>query len=285
MSTRSVIARIGASEGEFSGVYVHWDGAPSTRGTLLWKIIHEEFKGDLKSALAYWIDKHPAGWSSIENRNCYCHPSKSKDANFKGRKPEPANEITHKHAVKGDTDLEWAYIFDEEHNRLFVRDLRHDAESLIELAEAEPDWAVVECGEHFERCSHYAWFHNLLPKTSNLSTQAWLGNRPLEFRDAVAFIINGKRYASTGSGGNSDYYNQSGIRAGVRWPSNCWIASIKARNGKRTEAAVAQITDGEYTPLPGVTWIYPPTKINPTETLVGADAFRRALDHRPGGEL
>jgi len=167
--------------------------------------------------------------------------------------------------VKGGTGLEWAYVFDEERNRLFVRDLRHDAESLIELAEAEPDWAVIECGEDFERCSHYAWFHGLLPKTSNLSTQAWLGNRELEFHDAVAFIINGKRWAAAGSGGNSDYYNRT---RGKAWPRNTWVASVKAKNGRRIDAAVALIKDGSYFPIPSVTWIYPPTKRNPQETLV-----------------
>jgi hypothetical protein len=276
LSTRSVIARVGQKEGEFSGIYCHWDGSPSTRGPLLWKILHEEFKGDLKAALEFLIDKHPAGWSSLDNRSCYCHPSKSKDANFKGRKPEPANIYTHEHVKKGDTDIEWIFLFDEEKNRMVIRDVGHDAEFIVDLSESEPTadrWTEIECGgeaENWARCGHYAFFHNLLPKTTNLSTQAWLGNRPLEFHDVVGFIVNGKRYASTGSGGNSDYYNRSGMRAGVMWPSNCWIASIKARNGKRTEVAVATITDGEYTPLLGVTWIYPPTKINPTETLVGA---------------
>ncbi|HXA76981.1 MAG TPA: hypothetical protein VNV41_07585 [Candidatus Acidoferrales bacterium] len=268
MSTRSVVARSGKNEGEFAGVYVHWDGAPTTRGPILWQIIHQEFKGDLKAALVALIDKHRAGWSSLSRdgvRNCYCHPQRSKDATHKGRKPEPASEFTRKHVVKGGTGLEWAYVFDEERNRLFVRDLRHDAESLIELAEAEPDWAVIECGEDFERCSHYAWFHGLLPKTSNLSTQAWLGNRELEFHDAVAFIINGKRWAAAGSGGNSDYYNRT---RGKAWPRNTWVASVKAKNGRRIDAAVALIKDGSYFPIPSVTWIYPPTKRNPQETLV-----------------
>jgi hypothetical protein len=276
MSTRSVIARTGKTEGQFSGVYSHWDGTPTSRGPLLWRIVHEEFKGDLKAALIHLIDKHPAGWSSLDNRNCYCHPNRSKDPNHKGRKPEPANEFTHAHVVKGDTDIEWLYAFDEERNRLFVRDIGHDAESLIELADVEPDWAVIECGEHFERCGHYAWAHGLLPKTSNLSTQKWLERQPLEFRDAVAFIINGKRFTSTGSGGHSDFYNiplarqQRGYRK--PFPRSTWIASVKAKNGHRTDIPVAVIAGDDYKPFPGVAWVFPPTKNNPSETVIGGAA-------------
>jgi hypothetical protein len=267
MSTRSVVGRIGESEGEFSGIYVHWDGSPSTRGPLLWEIIHEEFKGDLKAALIHLLDKHPAGWSSLEQRSCYCHPSRSKRPEWKRRKPEEPQTFTQEQTKRGDTDIEWLYIFDEERNRLFVRDVRNDSEHLVELAEPNPNWGVIECGENYERCHHYAWYHNLLPKTSNLSTQTWLGNRPLDFHDAVAFVISGKRWASTGCGGSSDYYNRN---TGTRWPSHSWIASVKARNGKRIDAAVAKITKDGYTPLPGITWIMPPTKNNPTETMVSA---------------
>jgi hypothetical protein len=276
MSTRGVIARIGKNEGEFSGRYTHSDSMPMTRGPLLWHILHDEFKGDLKEMLGYLIDEHKAGWSSLfpDSRSCYCHPEKAQGRpEFKGRKAEPAHTVTHADAVRGDTDLEWAYIFDLEQNRMFVRDIRHDAEFIVDLGGPEPSsdkWTEIECGgeaENWARCSHYAWYHNLLPKTSNLSTQTWLGNRPLDFHDAVAFVISGKRWASTGCGGNSDYYNRN---TATRWPSNAWIASVKARNGKRIDAAVAKITKDGYTPLPGITWIMPPTKNNPTETMVSA---------------
>jgi hypothetical protein len=236
---------------------------------LLWKIIHEEFKGDLKAALAYLIDQHPAGWSSLENRNCYCHPSRSKDADFKKHKPEPAQIFTHENVVKPDTDIEYLFIFDEEKNRLFVRDVAYDAESLAELAEPEPDWRIIECGEHFKRCKHYAWFHKLLPRTSNLSTETWLGLRPLEFHDAVAFIINGKRWVSTGCGGNSNFLNQA---SGTRHPHDVWVATVKAKNGKRIDVPVARIVKGEYKPLPGVVWVFPPTVKEPNETTCKSEA-------------
>ena len=101
MSTRSVIARVGKNEGEFSGRYIHWDGSPTTRGPLLWKMFHQEFKGDLSAMLVYLIDKHPAGWSSLENRECYCHPSRSKRPEFKTRPAEEPQEFTQEHIKKG----------------------------------------------------------------------------------------------------------------------------------------------------------------------------------------
>ncbi|MGD0307205.1 MAG: hypothetical protein ABSC71_20460 [Candidatus Acidiferrales bacterium] len=268
MSTRSVIARAGKAEGTFVGVYIHWGGSPSERGPELWKTIRENFHGDLRAALAHLIDQHPAGWSDLPSGSCYCHPRKSSRPEFRTRKAEPANAFTDQDVKRGETDLEFAYIFDEEQNRLYVRDIRHDAEAIIELADDSPDWTTAECGLELERCSHYAWYHGLLPKTSSLSTQAWLGNRPLEFRDAVGFIIGGKRYRATGSGGNSDYFNRTLSRA--PFPSGSWIASVQARNGRRLDLPVATITGQTCAPFPGVTWILPPTKSNPHETLVSA---------------
>jgi hypothetical protein len=266
MGTRSIVARVGNNEGEFSGRYCHWDGSPSTRGVTLWKIIHDEFKSDLKAALVYLIDKHPAGWSSLEKKECYCHPQNAKDRpDFKGRKPEPAQTFTHKQLK--DSDAEWLYVFDEEKNRLYVRDVRHDAETLVELAEPEPNWKIIECSEDLSRCGHMAWYHDLVPRTCNLSTQTWLGNRPLKFHDAIAFVINGKRYASTGCGGNSDYVNRTGTKP---FPRGCWIASVKAGNGRRMDFPVAEIAGDGYTPYPNVIWIMPPTKDNPKETRMSA---------------
>jgi len=268
MSTRSVIARAGKAEGTFVGVYIHWGGSPSERGPQLWKIIRDEFGGNLRAALVRLINQHPAGWSDLDSRSCYCHPRRSSRPEFRNRKPEPANLYTHEDVKLGETDLEFAYIFDEGQARLYVRDIRHDAETIIELADDSPDWATAECGVELERCSHYAWFHGLLPKTSNLSTQAWLGNRLLEFRDAVAFVIGGKRYRATGSGGNSDYLNRNGTR--TPFPSGAWIASAQARNGRRFDFPVAKIAGQTYSRYPSVTWVMPPTKLNPNETLVSA---------------
>lgn len=272
MSTRSIIARVGKHEGEFSGVYVHSDGMPTSMGPLLFQIIGEEFKGDLKAALRFLINEHLASWSSPfpENRSCYCHPQNSnRPEEFRQRKPEPTQKFTHKN-VK-DSGARWLYIFDERNMRLYVRDVSHDSEHIVELAAAEqPTWQDIECGEHFERCGHYAWYHKLLPRTSNLSTQTWLERQPLDFHDAIAFVINGKRYKATGSGGSSEFYmTPLARRHGYTkaFPRHTWVADVIATNGQRMQFPVASISpEGKYTPYPGVIWIYPPTKNNPNET-------------------
>lgn len=272
MATRGVIARVGKHEGEFAGVYMHWGNNPMNRGPLLLKILREEFKGDLPKMLVALIDEHPAGWSSLEARQCYCHPRRAKDAEFRKRPPEPAQSFTHKDVIKGEIDIEWVYIFDVEKQRLIVRDVRHDAEGIVDLTSEEiPDWPTIECGgekENWRRCSHYAWYHGFVPKSSNISTATYLGQQELRFHDAIAFIIGGKRYTSTGSGGSAEFLASYDPKA-RKFPRNSWVATLKARNGKRIDFAVAAKDGNDYTPLPGVIWIYPPTRDNPNETFVG----------------
>jgi hypothetical protein len=268
MSTRGCIARNGKHEGTFAGRYNHSDSYPSWMGPHLWKLIHKTFRGDAAEFLTEIVDKHPAGWSVV-GEECYCHPKRNRASEIE------ESTITEKNA---DSDIEWVWAFDAESNRLYVRDNNHkDDAGIVDLSGPEPtkeDWTRIECGENLERCSHYAWVHGLLSRTSNLSTQTWLGNRPLEFHDAVAFIVNGKRLASTGCGGNSDFFRTALARQhglyGAYTP-NTWVASVKAKNGKRIDAPVAKIlSGGKYVPLPEVVWIFPPTKPNPNETQVFA---------------
>lgn len=296
MSTRSVIARVGEHEGEFAGRYHHWDGMPTGLGQALWKLLHGHFDGDLDAMLKVLIDRHPAGWSTVVGKDFSLKPgytwqnvaypsSGLSDAQYKaarakyeahpdvrrpqcfchGKRHEPAQLFTHEMLKENNAGLEWLYVFDEAENRMYVRDLNHREDLIVDLGELEPSWEEIECGPapDFPRCHHYAWFHNLTPKTSNLSTQTFLGRRPLEFHDAIAFIKDGKRYAATGSGGNSDYLNSHG----KKFPRRCWIATVKAGNGRRMELPVASITENGYKPLPGVAWVMPPTRNNPNETI------------------
>jgi len=291
VSTRSVIARVGEHEGQFRGRYVHADGYPTGMGPTLWTALHGHFKNNLAAMLAYLIDaKHAqCGWSALVGKDFNLKPaytwqkaiadgakyevySKRPDylrpQCFAGRPGEEPYLFTEKDFENG-TDVEWLYVFDEAERKLFIRDIgaKEDV-AIIDLNGEEPNWVAIECGENFERCSHYAWVHNLQPKTSNLSTQTWLGKRPLEFHDAVAFIVNGKRLKNSGSGGDSDFFNRS-LRVS-RYPSGTWVQSLIAGNGRRLEVPVAKRTDKGFVPFPGVTWIYPPTKDNPQETLVSA---------------
>ena len=258
MSTRAIIGKTTGAEQQFRGIYSHSDGYPTWLGKSLWQTVHEQFHGDVKRFVREMITKHPGGWSSFGDC-CYCHENSVKTS-------APKMVFTDKDFTNGDDgSAEWLYIFDVENHKLFIRDVNHKEDvGVIDLDGPEPDWSKIECGENFERCGHYAWYHGLQPKTSNLSTQTYLGKRALEFRDAIAFIIAGKRYASTGCGGNSNYFNS----LGRSFPRDIWVATIQAGNGKRIELPVAKITSKGYEPLPGVIWIYPPTKSNPNETEV-----------------
>ncbi len=288
MSTRSVIARVGEHEGQFAGRYVHADGMPTSMGACLWNLLQGHFKNDLAKMLTYLIDaKHAqCGWSSLVGKDFNLKPaytwqkatadgakyevySKRPDylrpQCFAGRPGEEPCLFTEKDFEDG-TDVEWLYAFDENQCKLYIRDIgaKEDV-AIVDLNGEEPNWVVIECGEQFERCHHCAWVHNLQPKTSNLSTQTWLGKRPLEFHDAIAFVVSGKRLKNSGSGGDSDFFNRS-LRVS-RYPSGTWVQSVIAGNGRRLEVPVAKRTEKGFVPFPGVTWIYPPTKDNPHESL------------------
>ncbi len=283
------MARVGKHEGQFSGRYVHADGMPTSMGMTLWNLLHDHFKNNLRAMLAYLIDAPhaQAGWSALVGKDFKLKPRYiwqkaitdgvkyevySKRADylrpqcFAGRPGEEPYLFTAKD-LEGGTDIEWLYVFDESERKLFIRDVSAKEDvGVIDLDGPEPNWVDAECGANFERCSHYAWVHNLQPTTSNLSTQTWLGRRPLEFHDAIAFVVGGKRLKNSGSGGDSDFFNRS-LRVS-RFPSGTWVQTVIARNGKRMEIPVAKRTDKGFVPFPGVTWIFPPTKDNPQETLV-----------------
>lgn len=292
MSTRAVIARVGDHEGKFSGVYHHWDGMPTSLGKYLTELLVGHFQNDLSKMLRVLVDEHPAGWSTVYQKDfslkpgytwqrvqspspslgekqyraarkaydlhpdirrpqCFCH----------GERHEEPSVFTEKDLQ--DTDVEWLYAIDEQNRRLYIRDVSHDAEEIVELDGTPADWEKIECGEDFSRCKHYAWKHGLLPKSSNLSTKTWLGILELEFHDVVAFSIGGKRFNATGSGGNSNYLRQM---TGKNLPPDTWVSTVLAGNNRRLELPVAKITKHGHEPLPGVTWIFPPTKTNPRET-------------------
>ena len=295
MSTNGIIAR-STGEGTFKGRYHHWDSYPSGLGITLVELYLGHFKNNLVQMLQVLLDKHPAGWSTIVHKDFTLKPGftnaiqRPEGMSIKEFQNQPLNRrpqcychgVRHEegflHDEKSDCGASWAYVFEEDEKTLHILErTKHEVSEdyfwqdvgRIELdSEDEINWTAIECGENFERCSHYAWYHNLLPKTSNLATQTWLGNRPLEFHDVVAFVVQGKRYKATGSGGNSDYLRRM---AGKNFPSGTWVSSVVAGHGHSREIATAKITAEGYRPLPGVTWVYPATKSTPQETFVSAD--------------
>ena len=302
MSTNGLIARA-TGESKFRGVYHHWDSGPESLGAYLVELYLGHFQHDLDRMLTVLIDNEgKAGWSTIVHKDfrlkpgwtlerlktpgfdCseaerkvrwaayQAHPDYRRPQSYlaRGEEPQTITEV--------DDAGPWAYVFDDERILHVLLREKHQQSGeyfwndvgRVELNSPEPiNWVAIECGESFERCHHYAWYHKLLPRTSNLSTRTWLGLDPLDFRDAIGFIIQGKRYEATGSGGNSDYLRRV---SGKNLLPGTWISTVKASNGRRLDIPVAAIKSTDkgqkYLPLPGVVWIYPGTKDNPHETLV-----------------
>jgi len=306
MSTNGIIAR-STGEGTFKGVYHHWDSYPNEGlGQYLTQVLAGHFKNDLGWMLRVLIDEHPAGWSTIVNKDFtlkpgytaeslkHASPSSMSDADYHaemeqfralpdyrrpqcychGKRHEEAQVLTE----KSEACASWAYVFDEEERILHVcnREKHQDTKEYFwnDVARIELDnldevnWTHIECGEQFERCGHYAWKHfPELEGKSNLGMQTFLGRRPFQMHDAIAFIVNGKRVKNTGCGGDADFLRRSHNLPPL--PPNTWVATIVYENGRRADVPVALRTPDGEKPYPGVTWIFPPTVVNPKETLVG----------------
>jgi len=172
MGTRGGIARIVGKSG-FRGVYHHWDSYPSGLGEQLWSLYHGFFKGDLKRMLRFLINEHPAGWSTICNKDfslkagyvdmndpsyredrrpqCYCHGSRHKKAHV----------LTDKNA--SGSGVEYVYAFDEKTNTMYILSsyIKSGAKMIgffgagdpnaewraiaaVDLNGAEPNWKMIE---------------------------------------------------------------------------------------------------------------------------------------------
>jgi hypothetical protein len=85
MSTRAVIARPHPDDpARWTGTYLHGDGYPTGGGKFLFRQVVVEFGGDPEKAAQFFIDQHPAGWSSLgeiaDQNECYCHDRGEPDA-------------------------------------------------------------------------------------------------------------------------------------------------------------------------------------------------------------
>ena len=141
MSTRGCIA-VGTID-NFEGRYHHSDSYPTSLGATLWELYRGHFRKDLEAMVKFLIEDHPAGWSTINNRNfdlepgfidlnseqgkklytppydeklfaatppaCYCH----------GDRKESAQLITHK-TNGGDCGLEFLYILNIRYNTISI---------------------------------------------------------------------------------------------------------------------------------------------------------------------
>ncbi len=302
MSTNGIIAR-STGEGTFAGRYHHWDSYCSGLGVFLVELYRGHFKHDLTRMLQVLLDEH-TGWSTIVHKDFTLKPGYTNVAqrpegmSIEDFQKQPLNRRPqcychgHRHEEgwiadeKTDCGASWAYVFEtipehgEEPEQKILHVLsreKHEVSGEYHWQEVgrinldcneEINWTAIECGENFERCSHMAWYHGVVPKTCDLSMQTWLGNRPLDpIHDPVAYIIDGKKYKATGSGGSSDYSRG-------HHPRGTWVASLITGNNRRAELPIARYVEGEgrgeYQLLDNVVAVYPPTKRNTTETVVSA---------------
>jgi hypothetical protein len=136
MSTRSCIAR-STGEGTFQGVYHQWDGYPSQLGATLFRVYRQHFKQDLDAMLMFLIEKHPAGWSTINNAD-FTLPAGFQEAKYQKKRngdhdysnPIPLGPICYCHGGRheealpvteaDDCGMEWAYVFDVEKKLMHV---------------------------------------------------------------------------------------------------------------------------------------------------------------------
>ena len=181
MSTRGAIVRFTNGETtEFAGRYHHWDSPPPHLGATLWALYHGHFQRDLRRMLEVLIDEHPAGWSTINNKDfsmepgyamqgehpvCYCHGARSEEEHL----------VTHETAA--DIGCEYVYGFDEGPTLVVLASFCEDGGKMIgmfgmgdpkavwkeigrvPLDGPEPDWDRIQCGEYLERCGHIDGYH------------------------------------------------------------------------------------------------------------------------------
>jgi hypothetical protein len=130
---------------------------------------------------------------------------------------------------------------------------RIPAHELVGYTEREA-WTAIECGERYERCSHYAWFHfPEIEHSVRLGTQKYLGLEPLDARDAVGGIYLGVEYTFTGSGFAGGYEGFGGRK----YPGRKGLWYMIGRDAAGNEVNVPAFVAKSGNPIKTTTLIYP----------------------------
>ena len=153
MSTRGGIVRLTSKEKEpitFVGVYHHWDSYPKGLGKTLFNLNKGFFKGNTEAMLKLLIDEHPAGWSTINDKDfslkaayneevdskqptCFCH----------GERKEDGHELTEKNA--SGCGCEYVYAFTG--NKMVVlssyRENGHKMIGAFGMGDPNATWKVI----------------------------------------------------------------------------------------------------------------------------------------------
>ena len=141
MSTNACIAKRTANG--WQGVIHHFDGYPSGLGKAIWNCV-KHFNGNWARATEYLIDDHPAGWSSIVQRDfnkkagfdgdgplCYCHGARNEDGQL----------ITEENAES------YLYVYAFEDNIMHIMGVvkgKWKSVKKIDMDKKEPNWNKIK---------------------------------------------------------------------------------------------------------------------------------------------
>lgn len=288
MSTRAIVAR--PTDDGWEGIYNHSDGYPTHLGKTLHNGCREFFDGNVERMLKFLLDEHPSGWSSLGNLNpanargfsdnypdwanpdedpakaaayrefyaaprCYCHSERA------DHRDEGSNIVTH--AQQKDLwDIAWTYICTPDALMVFQGCSEMTPAGAVEWDQEVPDerWTKIECGEHFERCSHYAWVHvpNLPDELRDCSMGLLTGARqPEPNRDEIGYRINGAEVKKGGHGCTEQLARQHYSIKGAKPNGHRWFQEVIYPNGTKKDVPVFNPRTGKF--CAGVEPIYPPT--------------------------
>lgn len=158
------------------------------------------------------------------------------------------------------TTMAWAYAINHWHKTVTV----FDGEERLVVVPFEglpgTDWEHIECGENFERCSHYAWGHvpDIPEESRDLSMRQWLGLDPMGPESAVEVTVDGVTYAMSRSGACGMYAKRSTSSGPLVGPYQRygWYASATDDAGRPFQVLVR---DAKGRPVKGVRYRYPRT--------------------------
>lgn len=242
------------------------DSYPTALGRELWKQFRGHFGSDFVAARKYFVEDHPAGFSTIVGADLSIPSGYTNDyesaweklpdgrADFSKPLPHGARCFCHgdrseEHYLVTHTEpahYPWLYVFSDmrytKELRIYISEETEGAEGVtlntwkrvanIDLTHnEEPNWEAIECGEKFERCSHVAESH--FPELSGtsmarLGVQTFLGTEPLQSHDICGIQIGARRFkcSSSGCAGNDGRGQRVWIASGVTPEED----SFKVRN-------------------------------------------------------
>ena len=251
MSTRAIVARA-LPDGGWEGHQVHANGMPTSLG----KTVHGLFGhfGSPEAMGEFFVNTHQGFLQvdditdvRVEGTPAAQRPDFNTDeAAYRAWQRStiadsgPADgsrwpPYTHRDigTDDGPWDIRWLYVIEPDGLAVHLGHPTFERVGLCPWGQeiTDTEWQVLECGEDFERCGHYAWVHfpDMPEESRRLSTSAYLGRDPLRHHDAIALIVDGQRLELTGSGGRE--------RRGAGEYGDRWLSCVRHPDGTTTDVA------------------------------------------------